>query len=351
VIRQQQATARRPVLRVLIVDDNRIALTVLEHALTEGGYEVTAVTGARQAMEMMRQGLHRLVITDWEMPDMDGLELCHAIRSEGLAGYTYIIMLTAHGTPDEKVVVLSAGVDDLVIKPFHPAELLARVRNAERILSLETRDVATFALAKLAESRDPETGAHLERVRNYCRLLAQQLASLKKLSGQITSEYIRMIYQTSPLHDIGKVGIPDRILLKPGRLTEAEFEVMKDHTTIGTQTLDAALRQFPGVDFLEMARDIALTHHERWDGTGYPRHLKAEEIPLCGRIMALADVYDALTSKRVYKPAYGHELARSIIVAERGKHFDPDVVEAFEQNEPSFIALHDKFAEALPAAA
>jgi putative two-component system response regulator len=347
----QDGSRRKLALRVLIVDDNRLALTVLDNVLIEGGYEVTAVTGAREAMQVMRKGLHRLVITDWEMPDMDGLELCRAIRSEGLAGYTYIIMLTAHGTPDEKVQGLSAGADDLITKPFHPAELLARVRNAERMLSIETRDVAIFALAKLAESRDPETGAHLERVRNYCRVLAQHLASSTKLGGQINSEYIRLIYQTSPLHDIGKVGIPDRVLLKPGRLTEPEFEIMKEHTTIGARTLEAALRQFPGLDFLEMARDIALTHHERWDGTGYPRKLTAGEIPLCGRIMALADVYDALTSKRVYKAAYDHELARSIIVAERGKHFDPDVVEAFVQTEPSFIALHDKFSEAVLAAA
>ena len=219
MIHQHYDGSRKLALRVLIVDDNRMALTVLDNALVEGGYEVTAVTSARDAMEIMRKGFHRLVITDWEMPGMDGLELCRAIRSEGLSVYTYIIMLTAHGTPDEKVLGLSAGVDDLITKPFHPAELLARVRNAERMLSLETRDVAIFALAKLAESRDPETGAHLERVRNYCRVLAQHLASSKKLSGQITSEYIRLIYQTSPLHDIGKVGIPDSVLLKPGRLS------------------------------------------------------------------------------------------------------------------------------------
>jgi len=338
-------------LRILIVDDSQMALTVLENLLIEGGYEVTAVSDARAAMEIMRRGLHRLVITDWVMPDMDGLELCRAIRSEGLAGYTYIIVLTAHGNPDERVQGLSAGADDLVTKPFHPAELLARVRNGERMLSIETRDVAMFALAKLAESRDPETGAHLDRVRNYCRVLAQHLASSKGLRGEITSEYIRLIYQTSPLHDIGKVGIPDSVLLKPGPLSDPEFEIMKEHTTIGARTLDAALRQFPGMGFLEMARDIALTHHERWDGTGYPRKLAARKIPLCGRIMALADVYDALTSKRVYKAAYDHELARSIIIAERGKQFDPDVVEAFVQTEPSFIALHAKFSETNRAAA
>jgi putative two-component system response regulator len=332
-------------MRVLIVDDNRMALTVLKNALREGGYEVTATTDARDAMRIMRDGSHRLLITDWEMPDMNGMELCRAIRREVLAGYTYIIVLTARGTPEEKVEGLSAGADDLVTKPYHPAELLARVRNAERMLSLETRDVAIFAMAKLAESRDPETGAHLERVRGYCRVLTQQLASLDKFTDQINSEYIRLIYQTSPLHDIGKVGIPDSVLLKPGRLSDREFEIMKEHTTIGAQTLNAALQQFPGIDFLEMARDIALTHHERWDGSGYPRKLAGEQIPLCGRIMALADVYDALTSKRVYKAAYGHEIARAIIVDEIGRQFDPDVVQAFSGSEADFIALRNKLTE------
>jgi putative two-component system response regulator len=161
----------------------------------------------------------------------------------------------------------------------------------------------------------------------------------------ITDDFARQIYLTSPLHDIGKVGIPDSVLLKPGRLSDREFEIMKEHTLIGAQTLDAALSQFPSVEFLRMARDIALTHHERWDGTGYPRKLRGEEIPLCGRIMAVADVYDALTSKRVYKSAYGHEVARSIIVDEAGKQFDPDVVEAFVQTEPVFMALREKLSE------
>jgi len=336
---------------VLIVDDNPMALLVLKNALIQGGYEVTAASDAKEALAMLRVTAHRLVITDREMPGMDGLELCRAIRSEGLAGYTYIIMLTARGEANERVEGLSAGADDLVAKPFHPAELLARIRNGERLLSLETRDVASFALAKLAESRDLETGTHLERVRNYCRVLAQHRASMEPPGSPINSEYVRLIYQTSPLHDIGKVGIPDVVLLKPGKLTEREFEIMKTHTTIGARTLDAAIKQFPGIDFLEMARDIALTHHERWDGKGYPNRLAGEQIPLCGRIMAVADVYDALTTKRVYKPAFDHEFARSTIVAESGKQFDPAVVEAFIQTESAFIALRNKLSETAAAAA
>jgi putative two-component system response regulator len=153
-----------------------------------------------------------------------------------------------------------------------------------------------------------------------------------------------MIYLTSPLHDIGKVGIPDSVLLKPARLTAAEFDIMKTHTTVGAETLDAALREYPGATFLEMARDIAATHHERFDGSGYPQGLVGSEIPLCGRIVALADVYDALTSKRVYKDAFAHASARETIVAESGTHFDPDVVSVFLECEEQFLAIQRQFA-------
>jgi putative two-component system response regulator len=198
--------------------------------------------------------------------------------------------------------------------------------------------VAIFALAKLAESRDNDTGAHLERVQYYCRALSQWLATQEKFSGVIDPEYIRLMFQTSPLHDIGKVGIPDAILLKPGRLDPSEFDIMKTHTTIAAQTLNAALEKFPGVAFLNMAKEIAEAHHEKIDGTGYPHGLKGEEIPLCGRIIAVADVYDALVSKRVYKEALTHEAAQAIIEEGRGKHFDSDVVDAF-------LAIGDKFLE------
>ncbi len=194
-----------------------------------------------------------------------------------------------------------------------------------------------------------ETGAHLERVQNYCRVLAQQLAHAAKYQGQISDQFIQLVYQTSPLHDIGKVGIPNVVLLKPGRLNPAEFEIMKTHTLIGAHTLDAALRKFPGAKFLEMARDIAATHHERFDGTGYPNGLAGENIPLAGRIVAVADVYDALTSKRVYKAAFSHEEAMATISSDAGTHFDPDVVAAFRRAEPQFISVRQRFAEAAHA--
>lgn len=338
-------------MRILIVDDNPIALAVLTAVLRGGGYEVRAAASGAEALELLRGGDYRLVITDWEMPGMDGLELCRAAREVESAGYTYIFLLSSHGTLEEKVQGLSAGADDFITKPFEGPELLARVRNAERVLSLETRDVAIFAMAKLAESRDSDTGAHLERVRGYCRALAQQLATVPALHDVVNAEFIRLMYQTSPLHDIGKVGIPDGVLLKAGGLTAEEYEIMKRHTVIGADTLGAALKQFPQAEFLRVARDIALTHHERWDGTGYPNGLAGEQIPLCGRIMAVADVYDALTSRRVYKPALDHETARRMIESEAGTQFDPMVVHAFTQVERAFIALRQSSAEVVSRAA
>jgi putative two-component system response regulator len=229
--------------------------------------------------------------------------------------------------------------------------LLARVQTAERILSLETRDVAIFALARLAESRDPETGAHLERVRSYSRLLAKYLAGLDHFRETINAEFVRLIYLTSPLHDIGKVGIPDCVLLKPGRLDAGEFEIMKTHTTLGARTLDAAVRKFPGVKFLLMARDIAACHHERFDGTGYPHQFRGQDIPLCARIVAVADVYDALTSRRIYKDSWDHERSAALIVEESGAHFDPDVVAAFVHCESDFISIPAEVARAEALAA
>lgn len=276
---------------------------------------------------------------------MDGLELCRRVRHENLPGYVYFILLSARNGTQDIIEGLSAGADDFLTKPFAPAELRVRMRAAERILSLETRDVAIFAMAKLAESRDPEAGTHLERVRAYARLIAQRLAQHGAYRDRVDGEFVRLIYLTSPLHDIGKVGIPDNVLLKPGRLSDREFAIMKSHTTIGARTLKAAADHFPGVQFLEMAREIALSHHERFDGTGYPAGLAGEQIPLSGRIVALADVYDALASKRVYKKAFSHDVACGVITPERGKHFDPIVVDAFLECESAFMKMHNRFAE------
>jgi putative two-component system response regulator len=182
-------------------------------------------------------------------------------------------------------------------------------------------------------------------MREYCRVLAAHLSRQAKFREEVDGSYVELIYMTSPLHDIGKVGIPDHILLKPGRLTRDEFEIMKTHAAIGARTMDAAASAHPEARFLCMARDIARCHHEKFDGSGYPDGLSGEEIPLCARIVALADVYDALTTRRVYKAALSHEKAVAIIREERGHHFDPDIVDAFEANEERFVAIREQLAE------
>ncbi len=331
-------------MQILIVDDDELSLDVLEHALACEGHSVLRAQNGHAALEALQQGTCRLVISDWDMPGMTGIELCQAVRSRDFGGYVYMIMLTSHRGTADIVEGMSAGADDFITKPFNAAELGVRVRAGERIVSLETRDMAIFALAKLAESRDPETGHHLERVRSYSRALAEQMGRNPKFASEIDGEFIRLIYLTSPLHDIGKVGIPDSVLLKPGRLSNDEFEIMKTHAALGAETLEAALQRYPAARFLQIARDIAATHHERWDGTGYPAGLSGLQIPLCGRIVSLADVYDALTSKRTYKDAFSHHVARSIILEGSNTHFDPDVVDAFMQIESEFLAIRRQFA-------
>ncbi|MGL4941795.1 MAG: HD domain-containing phosphohydrolase [Thermoguttaceae bacterium] len=337
-------------MQVLIVDDNKLILLALNGLLVEAGHTVLMAGDGKQALDVLKANPGcRMVISDWEMPVMNGIELCRAIR-ETAEGYVYFVLLTSHGSAEEVIQGLSAGADDFMTKPYSPAEVLARMRSGERVLAMETRDVAIFAMARLAESRDNDTGAHLERVQHFCRVLAQQLATTPKYQGIIDAEYIRLIFQTSPLHDIGKVGIPDAILLKPGRLEPYEFEIMKKHTTIAADTLDDTLKKFPGISFLVMARDIALGHHERIDGKGYPQAQEGDAIPMSARIVALADVYDALTSKRVYKPAMSHEVAKKILLEERGTHFDSDVVDAFLAVEHEFQVIRHRFDEEAPHA-
>ena len=223
-------------------------------------------------MKILRTSDIRLVITDWDMPGMNGLDLCRGIRREDLSGYVYIIMLTGREGAKERLQGLCAGADDFLNKPLDPEELLVCLKQAERILTLETRDLALFALAKLAESRDSETGAHVERVQSYSRLIAKNLSAEVKDYHGVDEEFVRLLYQTSPLHDLGKVGIPDAILLKPGTLTDDEFAIMQTHTLIGAKTLDAAagaVSQRAG--FSRSLREIAATHHEKFDGSGYPK--------------------------------------------------------------------------------
>ena len=330
-------------MRVLVVEDDSVSAEILANSLLRFGYEVTTADNGRDAFELIRTGRFRLVVSDWEMPEMNGIELCRQIRRRQWSGYIYVILVTSYDGVENVVEGLNAGADDFLTKPFQPAELRVRLRAGERILSSESRDVMIFALARLGESRDPQTGAHLERIREYCRILAEEMSRWDNFQQEIDGQYVQLLYLTSPLHDIGKVGIPDRVLLKPGPLTPEEFDIMKQHTIIGGNTLEAAVRAHPEAQYMAMAREIALTHHERYDGKGYPRGLSGEAIPLCGRITALADVYDALTSARVYKPRFSHETARAEIVEGRGSQFDPNVVQAFLQREEDFLAVSRRY--------
>ena len=335
-------------MRILIVDDDEISVDLLTHALTQAGHEVVAARNGEKAASILFSRSFRMVITDWMMPGMNGLELCRLIRSRSFRQYVFIIMLTQRNDTRDIIEGLEAGADEFLQKPIDPTELSLRVKIGERILSAEYHQVAVYALAKLAESRDPETGLHLDRIMEYSKILAVTLSRQRKFAGILSCEEIENIYFTSIFHDIGKVGIPDTILLKPGPLDAAEFEIMKSHTIVGGKTLGQALAQYPEAPFLEIARNIAFWHHERFDGTGYPHGLAGEDIPLCARIVALADVYDALTTKRPYKKAFSHEAAREIILEKRGRHFDPDVVDAFIEADAAFAEVSVRLAADTP---
>ncbi|MCA9052181.1 MAG: response regulator [Planctomycetaceae bacterium] len=335
-------------VRVLVADDDAVCLELLAGVVSDLDYDVETATDGYDAFDRICRGDFRIVLSDWQMPGLSGIELCRRVRQRQLSGYVYFMLVTSLKREENLVLGLEAGADDFIGKPIEPQELKVRLRVAQRIVSLESRDLLIFSLAKLAESRDPETGAHLERMREYSRVLAQDLSATPKYQGHIDADYVRTIFLTSPLHDIGKVGIPDNVLLKPGRLTSEEFAVMKQHAEIGSQILDAAARAQPGAEYLCFARDIAWSHHEKYNGSGYPRGLAGNDIPLCGRLVAVADVYDALTTKRVYKDAFSHEQARKIILDGSGEDFDPDVVEAFVRCEQVFIEVKRQLDDTIP---
>ncbi len=334
---------------VLAVDDLDVNLRLLTDFLSPKGFNVVTATNGPDALQAVARAAPDAIILDLVMPGMSGIDVCRILKSNPNTHHIPIIMLTAMAERESNLAAIEAGAEDFVSKPFDPALLEARVRSAIRSKTLQdqvmdyrcqlenekglleqkvaertaqvrrTRQVTVFSLAKLAESRDPETGDHLERVRCYARDLAQYLLdTLGYRSPDLNEEYPKRIFDSSPLHDIGKVGIPDRILLKPGKLSPEEFAIMKTHTLIGGDTLRAADIEAGTNSFLTMGRDIAYSHHEKWDGSGYPLGIAGEEIPLASRIVAVADVYDALSSKRPYKEPFTHERSMKIIIEGRG---------------------------------
>ena len=302
-----------------------------------------------------------LILVDDEAAGIDALDFVRRVAGSPRLRDVPVILLSTASDTDRKVEAFSAGVVDYVCTPVAIDELVARVithvrlRRAQLESELHSRKLEAFvleqvneitdsqmatiiALARLAESRDDQTGGHLERVQQYCRLLAEKLSEQMRF-GIIDHTFIDNIEYASALHDIGKVAISDLILLKPAELTGEEFELMKTHTELGAHTLQAVSAEYPNNDFVEMGIKIARWHHERWDGSGYPDGLVGEEIPLSARIMAVADVYDALMSQRSYKRPFTHSESREIILSQRGKQFDPDVVDAFLGLEAEFTAV------------
>ncbi|HEC19680.1 MAG TPA: response regulator [Gammaproteobacteria bacterium] len=358
---------------ILVVDDNEMNRELLLRRLKVTGYDLSSAGDGEQALARLRERPFDLVLLDIMMPIMDGYETLQVIQADERLRRVPVIMITALDDVDSAVRCIEMGAVDYVTKPFNPVLLRARVEasldrkrmsdleeerrqeveRSNESLSEEVRAkikeisesqlAAIFAMSKLAESRDPETGEHLERMREYCKLLSEQLSRMPKYRHIIDRAFVGNIYAASPLHDIGKVGIDDSVLLKPGALTDEEWVLMKQHPIIGAETLREVDRQHPGNDFIHTGIDIAEGHHEKWDGSGYPYGLAGEKIPLVARILALGDVYDALTSKRCYKDAFSHEKSRSIIEEGRGKHFDPDVVLAFFEAEEEFKRVRQEY--------
>lgn len=348
--------------RIMVVDDLETNRDMLSRRLQHLGHFVTCAESGKEALQLLQEMPYDLVMLDLMMPEMDGYQVLQAIKCQPQFLHTPVIMVSANDEMENVVKCIEIGAEDYLPKPFNPILMRARVEASLQKKAMHDREAgyqqvlearvraqvreissaqlaAIFAMSKLAESRDNETGAHLERMREYCKVLSIHMAKLEKYTHVINEEFIEAIYAASPLHDIGKVGIPDHILLKAGKLDLAEWEIMKTHAVIGGSTLRAVDEHHPGNILIRMGIDIAEAHHEKWDGSGYPHGLRGESIPIAARILALGDVYDALTSKRCYKQAFSHEDARHIIEQGSGRHFDPEVVDAFLSIEPEFIRI------------
>ena len=341
-----------PQSTVMIVDDQPANLEILRSMLSSNGYRVHSFPNGASALRLAKRKPPDLILLDITMPEKDGYQVAKELKANDETKEIPVLFISARTGTEDKLRAFSAGGQDYVTKPFQVDEVLARVAThlslrrlqrettayatrlegmvAEKVEEISASQIATIrALAHLAESRDDDTGKHVERTRTYCSVLARELWSSGATSEITGEDWIETIFQSAALHDIGKVGISDLILRKPGQLTAEEFEIMKTHVSIGAQTLDDVVREYPNNAFLRMGLDIVRTHHERWDGAGYTQGLSGTEIPLSGRIMSVADVYDALRCQRPYKPSFPHERCVEIITSGSGTQFDPMVVEAF----------------------
>jgi putative two-component system response regulator len=370
---------------VLVVDDQADNLLILEDVLSEH-YDVHPAMSGGEALGYLEGGGRAdLILLDVMMPGLDGFEVCRRLKSSESTRGIPVMFLTGLDRPEDEEQGFSLGAEDFIHKPISPPVVLARVRThlalsratkalqrrnadlellvAERTaeISEQSRRLVTSkqeviaaqaatitAFCALAEARDNETGNHIRRTQHYVRILAEQLQDHPRFCTQLDEEVIQLLFKSAPLHDVGKVATPDAILLKPGKLTPEEWVLMKQHCEYGRNAILQAERALGGAadaSFLRYAAEIAYGHHERWDGSGYPEGLAGDEIPVSARLMAVADVYDALISRRVYKPPFPHEKAIEMMAVERGKHFDPDIVDALMQVSGDFAAIARNFSD------
>ena len=369
---------------LLVVDDTRENLEVIGGIL-QNNYRVRVANSGQRALKAAAsEPRPDLILLDVMMPEMDGYAVIRGLKTNPQTRHIPVIFVTAMDSDQDEEFGLALGAVDYVTKPIRPAILLARVQTqlelkvardrlqdqnqwleeevAHRMTENELiKDVTLYALASLAETRDQETGYHLHRTQTYLVLLMEQLKDHPRFKTVLTEQGRRLIAKAAPLHDIGKVGIPDEILLKPARLSPEEFDIMKTHSQIGGDALAKATQRVlaahpdgenaqsrGSLAFLEIAHQIALYHHERWDGDGYPAKLAGEDIPVAARLMALVDVFDALSCKRPYKEPFSMEQTIEIIRKEREKQFDPDVVDAFLALQHQFIDIAENFALSRP---
>lgn len=356
---------------ILVVDDTPDNLSLLSGLLKEH-YKVKVATTGAKALAIAKASPPDLVLLDVMMPVMDGYETCRRFKEDEDLCEIPVIFLTAKSETEDENKGFECGAVDYIIKPISSPILLSRVKThldlkrtkdflkdqnefLEQEVSRRIREISRIqeatimSMAALAEIRDTDTGNHIQRTKLYIQELATCLSKTPKYSKVLNQESIDLIVTSAPLHDIGKVGIPDHILLKPGRLTAEEFDIMKTHTVLGREAIDRAEKVMDKTDsFLHYAKEIVYSHHEKWNGTGYPEGLAGEAIPLSARLMSVADVYDALTSKRVYKDAFTHEQAVEHIVRDAGAHFDPDIVGILQKCQHRFMEISETYKEPHP---
>lgn len=354
---------------ILVIDDTAFNLTLMSGVLKKWYTVKEAASGAEALQQLQTDPLPDLILLDIMMPLMDGYEVCRRLKADPVTAAIPVIFLTANVSSEDEEKGFELGAVDYITKPIKQKVVLARIKThialqaaanfledkaqylesevARRSREIEAiQDVTILAMASLAETRDNETGNHIRRTQLYVFTLAEKLKTHPRFANFLTEHTIKLLFKSVPLHDIGKVGIPDRILLKPGKLTPEEFEIMKTHTTLGRDAIVTAERRLGvNVDFLTYAKEVAYSHQEKWNGSGYPEGLAGDAIPISARLMAVGDVYDALISRRPYKEPMPHNQAVQLIIDGRGTHFDPDIVDAFIALQDDFLAISQQYAD------